>query len=236
MPVTPRSGLRRTSRLGVTAAPRTCSRYLPWGGGIFRPPAPTRLCPFALPTSTLCRARMHKHTKHTLSFFLLCIGVDDSSIIRVIFAALRPLLFSHASLLFSLLPVRPPARTDGPTRLCPFCRAPHTQHTLSTPAPTIHATVSSSVRSLLSSSAVRTHVCGAGFRLEPSSSPTPPPPPPPSLSALGTRALLSLNALLQPVSSRSQDLTFTLTIHSPFTSLFFFTIFPLSRFPSICQR
>ena len=52
------------------------SRTLP---SLFFPvPAPTRLCPFALPTSTLCSARMHTHTQHTLSSFRLCIRVDDS--------------------------------------------------------------------------------------------------------------------------------------------------------------
>ena len=76
----------------------------------------------------------HTHTQHTLSSYLSCIRVDDSSIIHFISAASRPLPFSHASLLLLETPRACVPSLSLPTSS--LCRArTHTQHTLATRPP-----------------------------------------------------------------------------------------------------
>ena len=113
-PVTPRSGLRRTSRLGVTAAPRTCSRYLPWGGESFAHPHQRASVPsLSLPPLSVAHACTHTQNTHSPSFFCA-----SEWMIRPSSASSSPLCarFSSRTLLFSPGTVRQ-RRSDAPVSL-----------------------------------------------------------------------------------------------------------------------
>ena len=118
-PVTPRSGLRRTSRLGVTAAPRTCSRYLPWGGGIFAhphqracvPPPLSRPLPFSHATlSLLSRSRTDAPVSLHSAYLLLSLSRTHAHNTRSQHVTI------HVAVRDSVRPLRPLLPSGSATR------------------------------------------------------------------------------------------------------------------------